>query len=202
MIVPGSAPEPPPDLHRRKLIIEEFPTGTQLYRFHPAAYEATYFDTSQNPHGSRFNAPDGKYGVMYTAISLRGAFAETFLRTVGSTALSEAFVKSKACASYTLTHSLRAVRLRGYGLAPIGATASVCTCPPPYVIPQAWSAALRDHPDRPDAILYGSRHDDDQLCLAVFDRAADAMGTPIDMPDLLGEDWFYELMDLYGVGLV
>lgn len=194
-----SAPEPPSDLHRRKLVIEELPTGTQLYRFHATEYQATYFDTSKI---SRFNSPNGSYGVMYTALDYRGAFAETFLRNIGATAISEGFVKSKACASYTLTRSLRTVRLRGYGLAPIGATASVCACPPPYLIPQAWSSALYNHPAQPDAILYSSRHDDEALCLAIFDRAVDALGLPADTTNLLDEIWFLMLLDLYGVGLM
>jgi hypothetical protein len=124
MSLPLPAPEPPPNLHRRKLVIEELPAGTPIYRFHTAKYPPTFFDTSQS---SRFNSPDGSYGVMYAALERHGAFAETFLRDVGSTAISELFVESKACATYTLTSAIRAIRLRGYGLAPIGATASVCS---------------------------------------------------------------------------
>lgn len=194
------APEPPPDLHRRKLVIEELPAGIQIHRFHTTIYPATFFDTTQ---GSRFNSPDGSYGVMYAALDRCGAFSETFLRQIGSTAISETFVHSKACATYTLTRAIRAVRLRGYGLAPIGATASVCSCPgPPYTLPQAWSAALYNHPEKPDAILYGSRHDDEALCLAIFDRARDALDFPVSVTNLLDQTWFCELMDRYGVGLV
>jgi hypothetical protein len=199
MILLLPAPEPPPDLHRRKLVIEELPTGTQIHRFHTAIYPATFFDTTQ---GGRFNSPDGSYGVMYAALDRRGAFAETFLRNVGSTVISETFVESKACGAYTLTKDIRAVRFRGYGLAPIGATASVCSCPgPPYTLPQAWSAGLCNHPEKPDAILYGSRHDDEALCLAIFDRAHKALDFPVSVTNLLGKSWFYELMDRYGVGL-
>jgi hypothetical protein len=199
MSLPLPAPEPPPDLRRRKLVIEELPAGTPIYRFHTAKYPPTFFDTSQS---SRFNSPDGSYGVMYAALERHGAFAETFLRDVGSTAISELFVESKACATYTLTSAIRAIRLRGYGLAPIGATASVCSCPgPPYTLPQAWSAALYNHPEKPNAILYGSRHDDEALCLAIFDRARDALDFPVGVTNLLDQTWFYELMDRYGVGL-
>lgn len=195
-----SAPTPPLDLHRRKLVIEEMPAGTQIHRFHTAAHPATFFDTTQ---GSRFNSPDGSYGVMYAALDRRGAFAETFLRNVGSTAISETLVESKACAEFTLANRVRAVRLRGYGLAPIGATASVCSCPgPPYTLPQAWSAALYNHPDKPEAIFYGSRHDDEALCLAIFDRARDSLDFQISVTNLLDKAWFYELMDAYGVGLL
>lgn len=195
----AAAPLPPPDLHQRELIIEPLPTGAPLYRFHGNSYDPTFFDKSQV---SRFNSPDGRYGVLYTALGQGGAFAETFLRDPGSTSISQGLIEAKACAIYALTRPLRAVRLRGYGLAPIGATASVCSCPgPPYPVPQDWSAALYDHPEQPDAILYGSRHDDEELCLAVFDRAADALGTPTDVSNLLDELWFLELMNLYRVAL-
>lgn len=193
------APEPPSDLHRRKLVIEELPVGFQIHRFHTAVYPATFFDTTQ---GSRFNSPDGSYGVMYAALDRSGAFAETFLRNVGSMEISEAIIESKACATYTLTRGIRAVRFRGYGLAPVGATASVCSCPgPPYTLPQVWSSEFYNHPEQPDAILYGSRHDDEALCLAIFDRANNALDFPVSSTNLLGQAWFYELMDRYGVGL-
>lgn len=190
----AAAPQPPSDLHRRELIIEPLPTGTPLYRFYSKINSPTYFDKSQ---GSRFNSPDSRYGVLYAALGQGAAFAETFLRNLGSTSISQRFIEEKACAIYTLARPLRAVRLRGYGLAPIGATASVCSCPgPPYPIPQAWSSALYDHPERPDAILYGSRHNDEELCLAVFDRAADALGVPTGVPNLLDELWFFDLINL------
>jgi hypothetical protein len=136
-------------------------------------------------------------------LDYRGAFAETLLRNVGNTLLSEEDdIKPRACASYGLARPLRAVHFHSHGLPRMGATANVCACESyDYPLPQAWSAALYHHPDRPDAILYRSRHDDGALCLAVFDRAADALGTPALEPDLLGESWFFELMELYGVGL-
>jgi len=195
-----TAPLPPPDLHRRKLVIEELPVGTQLFRFHRLAYPPTYFDTSQ---GGRFNSPDGRYGVLYAALDRRGAFAETLLRNPGETLLSEEDdIKPRACASYGLARSLRAVHFHSHGLSRMGATANVCACEPyDYPLPQVWSAALHNHPDLPDAILYRSKHDDGALCLAIFDRTADALGTPTIAPNLLAEPWFFDLMDLYGVGL-
>lgn len=195
---PTSIPQPPADLPRRRLVLEVLPAGASLHRFHAAAYGPIFFDTGL---GSRFNAPDGTYGTLYSACDRRGAFAETFLRSVGSTSLSESFIENKAYASFSLLRPLRAVRMRGHGLSPVGATASVCSQPPPYDIPQAWSKALYDHPEQPDAILYGSRHDDDQLCLAIFDRAQDAILPQESENNLLGALWFYELLDVYGVSL-
>lgn len=191
-------PRPPPDLDQRRLVVEVLPTETPLYRFHDKRFAPFYFDRTST---SRFNAGDGSFGVMYAAIERRGAFAETFLRNVGSTAIPQSLVDSKACSILPLRRPLRAVRLRGYGLAPIGATASLCSSPS-YEVTQEWSKALHAHPERVDAILYASRHDDEQLCLAVFDQALEAFSTPMREENLRGQAWFYELMDLYGVGLL
>lgn len=191
-------PRPPPDLDRREPVIEVLPAGTVVHRFHNRQYSPFHFDRSPN---ARFNAGNGHFGVMYAALERRGAFAETFLRSVGSTAISEALVDAKACSALPLRRPLRALRFRGYGLAPIGATASICSSPT-YEAPQEWSRALHAHPQQVDAILYGSRHDDDQLCLAVFDRAKDAFGDPAVERNLLDLEWFLDLMELYGVGLL
>ncbi len=191
-------PRPPPDLDRREPVIEVIPAGAVLHRFHNRQYSPFHFDHSPN---ARFNAGNGDFGIMYAAVERRGAFAETFLRNVGSTAISRVFVASKACSALPLRRPLRVVRLRGYGLAPIGATASICSSPT-YDAPQEWSRALHAHPWRVDAILYGSRHDDEQLCLAVFDRAKDAFAEPVIEHNLLDRKWFLDLMELYGVGLI
>ncbi len=108
---------------------------------------------------------------------------------------------SKVCSALLLRRPLRAVRFRGYGLAPIGATASICSSPS-YAAPQEWSRALHAHPQQVDAILHGSRHDDEQLCLAVFDRAKDAFEDPTVEHNLLELEWFLELMEIYQVGLL
>ena len=41
----------------------------------------------------------------------------------------------------------------------------------PYEPCGVWADALFTHPDRPDGIIYPSRHDPDQACVALFRRA-------------------------------
>ena len=45
-----------------------------------------------------------------------------------------------------------------------------------------------------------ARHDDEQQCKVVFERAADALEKVERIVDL-DVDWFYELLDHYEVGL-
>ena len=66
--------------------------------------------------------------------------------------------------------------------------------------PRAWSAALHRHSGNYDGIAYNARHDDEALCYAIFDRAADAIGEAERRSDLDAE-WFWVIAEPYGVGL-
>jgi hypothetical protein len=82
----------------------------------------------------------------------------------------------------------------------MGATAEVVHGGLPYDVPQAWSAALRNHPIRPSGIAYYARHDDEALCYAIYDHAASAV-VEEHRETLLDGDWFWDLAEPYGVGL-
>lgn len=134
--------------------------------------EPDLFDRSLD---GRFNAPDGSYGVLYTAKETYGAFAETFLRTPGRTLIDPGLLKRKAYVRLRLERDLKVIRLAGPGLARVGATAEIAHGGLPYDLPHAWSRALSDHPINADGIAYHARHDDTELCYAIFERAADAV---------------------------
>lgn len=191
-----SVPLPPPDLHERKPDLEEIPVGTILHRFYPAHRDPIYFDTSDL---GRFNAPDSSYGVLYTAQSVAGAFAETFLRKPGRTLIDETLLRRKAYARLITRKPLGLVRLAGPGLARLGATAEIAHTGLSYDLPQAWSQALSEHPIKADGIAYHSRHDDTELCHALLDRAGTAIAEDSRETDL-DQDWFWQLAERYGVG--
>ena len=44
-----------------------------------------------------------------------------------------------------------------------------------YDVCGAWADALHDHPEQPAGILYPSRFDPSERCVALFDRAAPAL---------------------------
>ena len=90
--------------------------------------------------------------------------------------------------------------ISGPGLGRLGATTEVVHGGLPYDVPQAWSAALRAHPAAPQGIAYNARHDDEALCYAIFDDAADAV-EEVDRDTMLDADWFWTLAEPYGVGL-
>lgn len=69
--------------------------------------------------------------------------------------------------------SLRLVDLTGQGLQAIGADGRLCSGGD-YSLSQRWSAAIHDHPSKPDGILYRARHDQSKVSLALYDRVTTA----------------------------
>jgi len=192
-----SGPLPPADLHRRPPELLALPAGNDLHRFYTAKWEPIFFDTTT---AGRFNAPDASYGVLYAAREIAGAFAETFLRTPGRTLIDTDLLKRKAYVRLSTSRELKLIRLVGPGLARLGTTAEVCHGGLPYDVPQAWSKALRAHPVDADGIAYHARHDDTELCYALFDRAVGAIVEAERQADL-DQDWFWRIAERYGVGL-
>jgi len=192
-----TAPRPPADIADRIPITTTVPTGRFVHRFFTASNEPLYFDRSQV---GRLNAPDGTYGVLYAAKRPQGAFAETFLRQPGRTQLAADLIARKAYARIEVTRPLRLINLHGPGLARLGATAEVTHGGLPYTAPQAWSAAIHAHPLAADGIAYKARHDDREICYALFDRAAPAL-RELGRERDLDQGWFYELAEPYGVGI-
>lgn len=195
-----TAPGPPPDLASRHPELITLPTGAVLHRFYTRVTASgingpIHFDRSAD---GRLNAPDAAYGVLYAAEKAEGAFAETFLREPGRALLPLDLVRRKAYVTLITSRPLSLVKLAGAGLAKVGATAEVTHGGGRYDVPQAWSAALRSHPVRPDGIAYFARHDDEQLCFALFDHSVPVEKRRIETLD---QEWFWAMADRYGVGL-
>lgn len=192
-----SAPLPPLDLASRDPVLITIEAGEILHRFFTAAYDPIHFNCG---HDGRLNAPDGSYGVLYTAKEARGAFAETFLRVPGRTLIPSDLLAKKAYVQLRVTRPLVLIKLGGLGLARLGATAEVVHGGLPYDVPQSWSAALREHPVGASGIAYYARHDDEALCYALYDHESSAV-VEGHREISLDEDWFWDLAEPYGVGL-
>lgn len=118
--------------------------------------------------------------------------------------ISRAHADQKAIATVELLRPVGAVQLRGPGLPLLGVTAELSSVP--HDVSRIWSRALwRDR--RPgtsalDGIEYRCRHDDDEIALAIYDRAAGALevaGSAGVRADLI---WFGSVLDRYGLALV
>ena len=188
-----SGPPPPIDLANRRPSIASLRAGAVIHRFYSCIHDPIFFDRGG---GGRLNAPDGSYGVLYAAKKP----AETFLRSPGSTQLPQDLLGRKAYVRLKVTGTLSLLRLAGPGLARVGATAEVTHSGLPYDVPQSWSAAIHSLAQKIDGIAYHARHDDQEVCYALFDRAADRIVEESRMVDL-DDNWFWEIAEIYHVGL-
>ncbi len=190
-------PYPPADLHARDPHLVRLPENSVLHRFYTARFDPIFFDRSL---AGRLNAPDGGYGVLYAARTKAGAFAETFLRQPGRTLIPADFLASKAYARLRVLRPLTLIKFSGPGLGRLGATAELVHGGKPYDAPQAWSKALKARPVGADGIAYTARHDDEELCYALFDGRSNPVAE-IDSVTNLDRDWFWLIAEPYGVGI-
>jgi hypothetical protein len=98
-----------------------------------------------------------------------GAFAEAVLRNPRLRFVSRNYVTLRAVSEVVASRDLKLVDFHGPGLSAVGLTTAISTGP--YDPCWAWSDYLWSHRDRSDGIAYASRHDPQQICYAVFERA-------------------------------
>lgn len=191
---------PPANFAKRTLPTVTLPTRTVLIRIHNASKTPIWFGPAPgDPPLSRFDDPNGEYRVCYIGKSLEAAFVEVFLRDVAARLLSRDALEERAASNLVATRDITLIKFHGNGLHRLGATAAVAHGS--YTVSQPWGRACWEHPSQPDGIVYRARHDDDELAIALFDRAQDAVDVqdpPVLMIDL---EELPDLLDHYGIGL-
>ena len=171
-----------------------------VYRCHSIDHGYLFFGKSAS---YRFDDPLKEFGVLYLGKTRKGAFAETCLRNIGATLLSTRFLAKRAMIEVGMK-PVRLLQAYGSGLAKIGQTALIsASTQGGYPQTQRLSREAYEHPDQVDGIAYMSRHDNTQLCIAVFDRAAGALPVPPDQKGeaMLSAPWLWDILEDYGVGL-
>ena len=121
----------------------------RIFRFAPGR-SPIYFGSART---YRFDDPLGRFGMLYAAEHLAGAFIETFGRAVGHHLIAVPDLQERHLASVHATKPLQLVDLRGRHLAALGATGEL-TAGRDYVRSQRWSRWFYSHPQRPDGLLY------------------------------------------------
>lgn len=148
------------------------PAGFQIIRIHWSTKGAVWFGPLRgNMPGNRFDAPAGQFGTLYAAQGLRGAFAETVLRKAARI-IAWPVVEKRAWSVLELQRDVDLAQLHGDGLAWHGVTSDICAGDD-YGPSQALSLAL--HGKGLDGIAYRSRHNNDEICYALFDRVETAV---------------------------
>lgn len=167
--LPGEHPEPPKDLASRNPLVYRISEGTTLFRFHNRAFEPLFFGRTAR---SRFDSPDRAFGVLYVAFDEHCAFIESFAQDTGVRLISATALEQKHLAHLTVLRALNLIDLSNTGgLARIGADSRLFSGS--HAIARRWSKSFRDHPIKPDGILYPARHDPARKACAILDCPPD-----------------------------
>lgn len=177
------------------------PAGSPLWRVHPQGLGAVWFGPApgEGPR-NRFDAPAGEYRTCYLGDSPEVSVAETVIRQPHTRLIAISTLQSRLVSRLAVLRELRLVRFHGPGLLRLGIGAEVAHGHP-YARCQDLALELWRHDDAVDGIEYRSRWDNDRLCYALFDRAADALDAP-DHSLVLGDPRvFNPILRLYDIGV-
>jgi hypothetical protein len=175
--------------------------GTRWMRIHARGRNARWFGPgSGRPPIHRFDDPEGRFRVCYFGTTLEVCFAETFLRNPPVRILALDDLAGCSIATVEVRRDLRLVPIHGPSLARLGVTAELASGSD-YAGSQLWSRALWEHSDKPDGILYRSRHDDSALSVAVYDRAREGLAIIGDRSLTEDQLQLARLLRRYGLGL-
>lgn len=146
--------------------------GSRLFRIHRAIHGPIFFGPPGRTPELRYDAPDGSFKVLYLARSLETAFGETLVRAPSIPYVLSAAVEIRAYSELVTTRSVRLYPLLDAGVSSHGLSFSDLHG---QAYGKTWTISGVVHATtNADGILYTSRFDN-QPCVALFDRAADAV---------------------------
>lgn len=150
--------------------VEELALGQSIMRVHRLGQGAVFFGPSPGaPPANRFDAPGGEYRALYAAENLEGGFVETLLRLPAGRIVRRAFVDARGWSVLTLRRKLSLALVRDAGLARIGVDASVTTTGD-YAVSGALALRLHQAYPKLDGLSYRSKHNNGEVCYALYDR--------------------------------
>ncbi len=192
---------PPAALVSRSLPLRSWRSGATIVRIHRKAFEPIHFSPGPGkPPLGRFDSASGRFGVLYAANSFESAFVETVIRNPARSLVSLAEIEARCCSTLAMGQHAHLVDLTGPGLSQLGLDARFISGR--YDPCGAWADAFQAHPSRPSGILYPSRFDPSQACLALFEAPGlhlEPAGTPVPLTDMPPE--LALILDRYGKAL-
>ncbi|MBZ5763038.1 RES family NAD+ phosphorylase [Rhizobium sp. VS19-DR104.2] len=152
-----------------RLLTLTLPAHSSFVRIHQVKDGPVWFGPSPgSPPAYRFDAPAGQYRTLYAAEFLEGAFAETILRRARRI-ISRDYVELRQWSILSATRDLTLLKLFDEGLVFHGVTADICTGDD-YTNAQRFGGELHGHYPEIDGIAYRARHNNGQICYALYDR--------------------------------
>lgn len=198
----GRASTPPPWLRAEPLPgIETYPAGSSWFRCHRRIDGPVFFGPGRGIASKhRFDAPAGEYQVLYAGLSYEAAFIETLLRNPKRRTIDWTDLDIRDMAVLNNDVPLRLVKAHGEGLSLLGTTAALSTGG--YKEARRYSFELWNHADRPDGLIYSSRHNPDHLCAAIFDRPHATFSRFPTVPLLSDERRVRDLLTAHGKSII
>ncbi len=190
-------PLPPDDFNDKQLPTSEY--SQPWYRLNRASYDsAIYFDRSGR---GRFDSPQANYGILYAAKHERGAFIETFGRTLGVRTVSQIALQQRNLFRIESVRPLVIVDVWGVNLTKLGCDARVSSGA--YEVSRAWARAIYNHPQKVDGICYHSRHDDTEICCGLFARTIEVL-KEVNLGNLIEQNpkLLAEILKYYSYSLI
>ena len=159
--------DPPEALYQRRLPIKKTPI--ELIRISDSKHLNPIYWSKLGLN--RFDSPGAPLGVYYTGQDFETALIEVFGdRWITTKTLNQADLQPYLVHRIKLKSAWEVVNLTGKGLSKIGTDANLCTsCD--YAVTQKWAIALMRHPQKPQGIVYHSRHNPQKLNYALFGDA-------------------------------
>lgn len=154
------------------MLAETIPAGAVLIRVHHLAHGPVWFGPRPGlPPQHRFDAPAGEFCVLYCAARLAGAFVESILRRPAGRIVRRAYVEERGWSELTTRRALRLAKLRDEGLHWHGTDAAISAVGD-YRTARHMALALYAAFPEADGIAYRARHNNGEICYALFDRVA------------------------------
>lgn len=149
--------------------------------------------------GDRFNSPDGAYGVCYVAHEMHGRSPGLSCVKRGLVLSASDFLARKGYVELTTIKRLKLIEFTG----PVWRNLVRqlrCRTPNQTTLRRRLGPRLSmTIPCDADAIAYTARHDDGQICYALFDR--DPKAVALRQKNLeIDCDWFWAMARTHGMG--
>jgi len=157
---------------QRGVLTEIIPAGSVIVRVHHQAFGPLWFGPKPGvPPQHRFDAPNGEYRTFYCAARLAGAFVESVLRRPAGRIVSRAYLEERVWSDLTVRRTLCLAKLRDEGLHWHGTDAAI-SASEDYTVPRQLAAALYTAFPDIDGVTYRARHNNGEVCFALFDRVS------------------------------
>lgn len=191
--------DPPETIYQSRLPIKKTPI--ELIRISEAKHPNPIYWSKLGLN--RFDSPSAPLGVYYTGQDFETALIEVFGdRWIRTRILNQADLQPYTVNKIELNHPWEVVNLTGKGLSKIGADANLCVSYD-YTVTQKWAIAFMHHPQKPQGIVYHSRHNPQKVNYALFGNAArnDQLKVVQQIP-LLKHPELFKILYAYRVSMI